>query len=392
MISLLIALISLPSVAKAKFTPKPGEEDYQESQLTIKSAEDIDRIFAKDKRGRIKARASYEFYPGQKLNLRVAQIPTNFPWVEKDLEGKVLPPKVGDIVISQTVADLDLGNGKFLPGGTRFYGRVKSLTAPRRFQKDGHVVMEFFKLEVGGHEIAFGDSSVEVSTEREKNLKSKLKKAGTVGAYTLAGAAGGAFMVYKIGGLALASNPYALAGGGALGATLGLATGIFKKGKLYNLEPGTDLALELDSSWLVYLEDNNLLKDEKGVYLTDYDLYGKRTNKFRKNNTPSPVDLKIISIGTSKNIYGQKSLAVTLRYYNPTRNMLRHSSFKLLDSMGKEYEPTPRNFADEFFGELPKAAEMTLYYPVEFLKAPHVLKVVRWLDQKVLAAHEVLLR
>ena len=330
-------------------------------------------------------KASVEFHveAGERLKLRVAQIPTDYHWVDRDLEGNVLPPDLGDVIVSESFEDIYLGEGKYLPAGTKFYSKVVEVVEPKHFQKDGFVKLQFFKLEVNKQAQLLDDEhKVDYDTKPESTIGHKLKKIGTVGAYTAGGALAGAYLTYSIGGIAAVSDPYIVGGASALGATYGLASGIFKKGKLYNLEPGTELDLKLDNTWLGMFDADTEITAEKLALIN-------QQKKLAKKNRP--VDLKIKEVKKSKTVYGEKALAVTFDYLSKIKTDLRYSSFKLLDSMGKQYEPSPHKFEDDLFGNVPKEGELTLYYGVEFLNAPHSLQVIRWGDQANLGSADVVL-
>ncbi len=337
-----------------------------------------------------------EFYEGQKLQLRVSQIPTEYGWVDRDIEGNLIPPKLGDLIVSQTIEDIVLADDYYLPKGSKFYARVVDLSEPKHFLRDGHIGLEFYKIEINHTEIELGKDAFEFNTDPGPSLKSKLGKLGTVGAYTVGGTLAGAYLTFAIGGVALASNPYVIGGASGAGAVFGLASGIFHKGKFYDLEPGTELDLTLNNTWLLKLEETGMLntamdhmKDKLNE--KDYKLKHEPEIKTQELTLKKAVDLEVIKVKKSKNAFGNKALAVTLNFKNNSKEELRYSSFKLVDSMGKEYEPSPHKLDDSLFGRLAKEGQLKLYYAVEFLKAPHTLKVVKRFNQASLSETDVVL-
>lgn len=339
----------------------------------------------------LKTGIQYDLLKGQEINLRVSQIPSPYPWVDRDIEGKVIPPEIGDVIVSEIAEDIDLGTSRRLPAGTKLYARVKDLVEPKRFQRDGHIVLEFFKLESKNFIVNFSDkASAKVSTEREPSIMSKLKKSATIGAYTFGGALAGPLLTYQISGPfagSLLTNPYVVGGAAGAGAAVGLASGIFKKGKLYSLEPGTELDLKLDNNWALALADPRMDKDFKRPMTK---LKAASIDPNFRSKSQGDFDLEVLEIKKSRNSFGQKCLAVKLKYENFSRVELRSSSFQLIDSMGKEYYPTAKNFNDSF-GAFPKKKEITLLFDVEFPKAPHLLKVVELFGRRVLASQKIVL-
>lgn len=341
-------------------------------------------------------KAGVEFYEGQKLQLRVSRVPTEFGWVDRDIEGNLIPPKLGDVVVSQTTEDIMLADNYYLPQGSKFYGRVVDLNEPKHFLRDGNIGLEFYKIEVNHNEIELGEDAFSFNTDPGPSVKSKLGKLGTVGAYAVGGTLAGAYLTFAIGGVALASNPYVIGGAAGAGAAFGLASGIFKKGKLYDLEPGTELDLTLNNTWLLKLEENGMLNTamahmKDSINSKDYKLKHDPKIKSQELSLKQPVDLEVLKVKKSKTAFGTKALAVTLNFKNNSKEELRYSSFKLVDSMGKEYEPSPHKLDDSLFGSLSKEGQLKLYYAVEFLKAPHTLKVVKRFNQEALSEIDVLL-
>lgn len=344
----------------------------------------------------LKAYAQFSLDEGQGIKLKVTKIPTEYPWINRDLSGNVVAPEIGSIIIAQNTEAIQFKdmNGliREIPAGSRFYGTVEAIKAPRRFQKDGYITVNFNKLKIKTKSIEL-ENPVSISTEAKPSVKSKLKKAATVGAYTLGGSLAGPILTYSIlsrtasvfGG-ALMTNPYVLGGSAAAGGAAGLAVGLLKKGKLKNLEPGTELKLELSNSWLLSAEQQMPFASPK------------ESNKNIEAYTEAhlepelkPVEINIVEVKKSKDIYGSKGLLVTFDYKNNSTEPLRYTSFKLYDSMGKEYEISPRKFEDSIFGEVPKAGRLSLNFPTDFPKAIHELKALKRFNQKALGSAKVLL-
>lgn len=372
------------SPAEARKSKKQTEAKTSETKSSEhRSKKALEKDWGSDP---LQGRISYSLNTGFDLELKVTKIPTSYSLIRKDIEGNLLPPKLGEVIVSTNTEPISIGSGKVLPKGSKFYSRVVSITSPERFHKDGHISLEFFKLETAkGKVILDKDSRVSYDTKKKGNL---LKKIGTVGGYTFGGALAGAYLSYKIGGLSLGANPYALGGALALGGVFGLAAGIFKKGKLAVIEPGSEMKLKLQNDWVFSVADaaedieldNELLDEAKQDYMANH-----------KKANPDPVEIELVEVKKKKNLFGDKCLAITFNYKNKTKEELRYSSFKLVDSMGKEYWPSPKDMSSNLFGILPRAGELTLYYATEFRKAIHRLQAHRYYDQKILGSREILL-
>lgn len=340
---------------------------------------------AREGRLTLKTQAEYFIPKGEKIKIRVSQIPSKYPWVDRDLEGKVLPPKLGDVIISESYEDLVIGPGKVLPAGTKFYAYVKRITPPGRFKK-GNVILNFFKAELNQNSVALNQ---DVENDHNSIIGNSASKLATVSAGAAGGALAGVFLTYQIGGTAAFSSAYVPAGAAALGAGLGIASGILSRKGIKTVEPGSELQLELDNDWVL-----SLAKDRDGkpkIASTKSSQAPSRTKVKQQTSAPG-VEINVTKVKKKKNLFGDKCLAVTFDYKNNTKNRLRHSSFKLVDSMGKSYEPSPHSMQDNLFGELPRFGTLTLYYAAEFLKAPHNLTAVKQYNQKVLGSQPVVLK
>lgn len=337
---------------------------------------------------KIKAGIQYEMEKGYKIPLRVTFMPSKYPWLERDEEGHIKTPDVSSVIVTQNIEDVYLEGGidnhqLMIPKGSKFHARVKEVVKSKRFLRDGYVVLEFFKLEVPG-----GAIPVEMTSDtKDRSLKNKFKKAGKVTAYTAGGAIAGPLITYlilgKAGlfGLSLASNPYVLGGSAAAGGAIGFAIGVSRKGKFNRIVPGAELNLNLANTWVVQISEALANANEKN------------SNKLAKALQPkkrSLVDLEILSVKKIKSVFGGGGLAVEFKYRNNTREQLRYTSFKLYDSMGKEYDVEPKSIKDDIIGTVPKEGEMTLHFGVDFPKAIHTLKILKPFNYKEMARAEVI--
>ena len=192
----------------------------------------------------------------------------------------------------------------------------------------------------------------------------------------------------------------------AVGASAGLAYGIYSKGKNFNLEPGSELKIKLNNDWLIsQLEDEHLA--EAIMLMRDESKFKKNSNsietKIQKaftdelleagyqelvtHNIKQPVELKINKVKKSGSEFGKKCMKVNLDYQNNSKESLRYLSFRLVDSMNKDYFPESKSIRAGELSELPRQRTLDLFYCVDFIKAIHSLEV-RGMESYQLLAEE----
>lgn len=326
-----------------------------------------------------KAGLQYEIPKTQQISLRITQIPTKYPWIERDLDWKVKQPQEGSIIVAENIEDLILkdayGENFIIPQGSKFYAKLSDSKQAQSFWRNGKAELDFYKLEINKQSIDL-ESMVFDSSAKSQLLGNSVRNIARTGAMTIAGAIAAPLIVFKISslvGLGFASNPYMLGGAAAVGAGIGLVYGIKQKGKDFHIEPGVDIKLELKDPWLISKE---------------LEQSPERTKTPINNN----FALRILDIKKSKDEFNDTCLKVSIAYENKTNEMLNYNSFLLTDSMGKEYEPSLTSISGDFDETLPKSGTLNLYFPVDFYKTTHTLQVVRYFDHKVLAQAPIVLK
>jgi hypothetical protein len=353
-----------------------------------------------------KAGIQYEMPKTQKLELRITQVPKKLPWLERDDAGKVLSPEADSIIVAQNTEDIKLtdqfGSSRILPKGTKFYARVIETKPAKSFWRKGSAELRFFAMDSHGNEEIYSphysigeyngkdsiqpqqnSNAIKFDSElsyksQERNFTDNIESLSAVGAYAVAGAIAAPLLIFsassllaKAAAVSAISNPYVLGGVSAIGASAGLAYGIMKKGKEINLEPGSELVISLEDPWLI-------------VQALDET---QATESTQAENTL--FDLQILQIKKVRDDFGDPSIKISISYENKSELELRYSSFQLVDSMGKEYEPNYSSVSREIFGELPKKATLDLIFNVDFPKTMHQLRVLRMHDQKAIAVTNI---
>ncbi|MGD9580792.1 MAG: hypothetical protein AB7V50_05430 [Vampirovibrionia bacterium] len=152
----------------------------------------------------------------------------------------------GDEFFAEVSNDVLIDGATVLPTGTVAHGTITETSEEKRLGRNGFVKINFdYLLTPDGREIPIKAS---LSTKSHP-IKSFAKVALTDMGYTLAGGAIGGLIALKIGGLgmAVASHGYSVAGGAAVGGTIGLAQSLIRKGKPLLISPGDQIKIKMTS-------------------------------------------------------------------------------------------------------------------------------------------------
>lgn len=331
----------------------------------------------------LKTNLHYQLPEAQTIKLRITQIPKKFPWVERDLDGKVELPEIGSTVIAENIDPITLkdpyAKDLTIQAGAKFYAQIIGGKKAQSFWRKGNAQLEFYKLELKqGPKIDI--SKIDFDSSKNSNLLlTGIENISKTAANGIGGAIAAPLLVFSISslaGIAILSNPVLAGATAAVGGGIGIAAGVARKGQSFILEPGTELEVQIKEPWLVTEALSN----------ADYPMISETLTK------PSDFDLKIIKIRSVKDDFGDKAIKISIEYDNRTKQELRYNSFQLVDSMGKEYEASSKSFNSEYFGKLPKTGKLDLYFTSEFPNTTHHLKVLRYLDRKTLASQKIVLR
>ncbi len=354
--------------------------------------------FAAEPQATHKLGIEYKLEYDQEIPLRVTKVPTEFGIQRKTIDGKSQPLSAGEHVIFENIEDINnLEEETLIPAGSKFLAKVVNVEDAKHFNKDGFVQLEFEKILVKGSVIDLHKNSLTADNlAQRESFKNKASKIGKVAAYTVGGALAVPFIAYKVAGLFAFSNPYITGGAAALGAAAGLATGLYSKGKNFNLEPGSEIKIKLNNDWIIsQFEDEHLAEalllsqsdESKILEVLNPPKEGYQELNFQI--TEKLLDLRINEVKKASSGFGNKKcMKINLDYQNHSGSDLRYLSFKLVDSMEKDYYPESHSGS---LGELPKAANLDLFYCVDFLKAIHKLEIRSLENYQLLAEERVML-
>jgi len=321
------------------------------------------------------------------LRLRVTEIPQEFNWINKDLDGKTQLPKKGSVIVFETIENTRIYDSDnlpaYLPAGTKFWAYLNSATNAKSFHRQGKIKLVFFQVqmpkELGGSQIDLDVISYD-SQDHSSIVKKSLSSVSTIGAYSLGGALIAPLITLSITGSNLlsfgaVSNPYFLAGSSAVGGAAGLIYGITKKGSQYTLEPGTEIKLDLKEPWK--LSEISVKEINPGTSEP------KRSEDFQ---------IKINKITKTKDQFEDKALKISLDYTNNSNEQLFYDNFVLVDSMGKEFYPSNNRSADYGIDGLPLQGSLELVYASDFIKAIHKLEVRKTFNQAIIAEQKIIIK
>lgn len=170
----------------------------------------------------------------------------------------------GDEFFAEISTEVEGDKGVILPAGTIAHGSVKEIQGSKRLGRDGWIEVNFdYLITPDGREIPIqGQMSTKLNPVVGAT-KTVAKSAG----YTVAGGAVGGFLALNMFGLpaAIASQGYILAGGAALGGSVGLGMALYKKGKDVLISPGDEIKVKITKALDLPVFKPEALKQEEFV-------------------------------------------------------------------------------------------------------------------------------
>lgn len=416
LISALLMLLVINPLSASVAISKIQHNENAEIGVLQRSLEDCKPSQNLNQERSLKAHIEYKLEYDEEIPLRVTQIPTDFGMIDKDIEGKLIPLNTNAEVVLENIYDIRLSentNAKgqlstnnmkeelssdslkiLLPKGSKFYAKVKSSELAKSFNRDGFVTLEFYKIEVSAsgksQSISIPEGVLKADNmELRESFSNKAGKVGKAIGYTLGGALITPLVSYQIAGVLAFSNPYITGGTAATGAAIGLAYGIASKGKNFNLEPGSEVKLKLNNDWLLSeFDSESLINSETQADIRD--IAKSSTEQINAQLTKKAL-LKINKIKKTASNFNQKCLKINLDYENKSTEAIRFLSFRLVDSMNKEYFPDGDSFKGGQLAELPRGGNLDLTYCVDFSKAIYNLELRGVNSYELLATERVVL-
>lgn len=226
----------------------------------------------------------------------------------------------GDEFFAEVTQEVEGKKGVMLPVGTIAHGKVKGLKASKRLAKDGWIELSFdYLITPDGREIPIqGYVSTKLSPAKQV-LKTTAQTAG----FTVVGGLMGGFMALQLLGLeaAIASQGWTVAGGAAIGGTVGLGVSLIRKGEEVLIAPGDEIRLKVMKPLeLPVLAEHALRQDE--IFFPG-------------------LDVKINEVKTEKDPFGQLN-TITMNLVIDNKSSKKFSSFDIgmVSELNTTYHPS----------------------------------------------------
>lgn len=168
----------------------------------------------------------------------------------------------GDEFFAEVTNEVSGEKGVILPKGTVAHGKIKQTSGAKRLGRDGWLDLDFdYLITPDGREIPIEGK---MSTRLHPVAAAGKIIATDVGYTAAGGVVGGLFALNMLGlEAAIASNGYTVAGGAAVGATIGLGAALYRKGKDVLISPGDEIRVKINTSVpLPVYKDTALLQHE----------------------------------------------------------------------------------------------------------------------------------
>lgn len=153
----------------------------------------------------------------------------------------------GDEFFAEVTNDVAGDSGVIIPTGTVAHGRIRQSSGARRLGRDGWLDLDFdYLMTPDGREIPIEGK---MSTKLHP-LTATSKIIATDLGYTAVGGVVGGIVALNMLGLeaAIASQGYTVAGGAAIGGTIGLCASLYRKGKDVLIAPGDEIRVKINTS------------------------------------------------------------------------------------------------------------------------------------------------
>ncbi|MDX1919246.1 MAG: hypothetical protein SFU25_00760 [Candidatus Caenarcaniphilales bacterium] len=245
-----------------------------------------------------------------------------------NVEGDFIPPQEGDQIISELTEPVFVEGDLVIPKKTQFFGVVSKVIAPKKFGKDGRIMVSFEGLRTPrGKFLKFEDPSQTLSGSALSKTQKLARGAVRVGTYAVGGAtagvvAAGALVATNVGSLLLASvQPQYIFGTGAgIGLLVGVVASVIKKGKPGTLMPGDEIQINLERS--VVLPISEPIQEQPSDEFSVNGLAIKILNK------------KLIQDGLGKPV-----MVIDLEVNNQTNKVLYANDFIMFGPYGRTIYP-----------------------------------------------------
>ena len=226
----------------------------------------------------------------------------------------------GDEFFAEVTSDVMGDKGVIIPKGTAAHGTIIQTSEAKRLGRDGHLSLSFdYLVTPDGREIPIEGK---MSTKLHP-LKAATKIIATDVGYTaVGGVAGGIFAIQALGlEAAIASQGYTVAGGAALGGTIGLGMSLYRKGKNVLIAPGDEIKVKILSN-------------------TELPVYREEALKQKEINYPG-LDIRIANILYEKDPFGEvNTITLSLSISNMSKKAFSGMDLALMNDYNAVFNPS----------------------------------------------------
>lgn len=150
----------------------------------------------------------------------------------------------GDEFFAEITSDVIGDKGVIIPKGSVAHGTIVQTAEAKRLGRNGYIDLSFDTITTpDGREIPIEGK---MSTRMHPVKEAGKIIATDIGYTAVGGVAGGIFALQALGiEAAIASNGYTLAGGAAIGGTIGLGMSLYRKGKNVLIAPGDEIKVKV---------------------------------------------------------------------------------------------------------------------------------------------------
>ena len=235
----------------------------------------------------------------------------------------------GDEFFAEISEDVTTPNGVVFPAGSVAHGTITEIVEAKHFSRDANVTLNFDYIATpDGREIPI---KAKMTTKRNPATNALVLTGKHVG-YTAAGGAVGGIMALNAFGLtgAIASHGYTVAGGAAIGGTVGLIAAMSRKGDEVLLAQGDEITVRItDSIELPVFNERALIEEE----IRNDDLL-----------------VKITSVRLEKDPFGEpNTITVGVTIVNKTNKTYSTFDMALMNENKAVYHASPFGDTDLWF-------------------------------------------
>lgn len=260
----------------------------------------------------------------------------------------------GDEFFARITSDVGK-NGVVLPKGTVAHGIIFQTQDAKRLGRDGYITMKFdYLVTPDGRKIPIDGG---MSTKMHPVKQFGKIVATDVGYTAVGGVVGGWFALNTFGiEAAIASHGYTIAGGAAIGGTIGLIKSLYRKGSNALIAPGDQIRIKIKTPVeLPVYKDEALIQDEL-VY-------------------PN-FNVHITNLAYEKDPFGEpNTITLSLRIENLSDKTFSGMDITLTNDMQQVFYPSPFGDTSLMFRQI-KPGDMLI---AKMSFAVHDVKGIYWL-------------